>query len=84
MIVLASGGGRKNRQTEAVLIRIRQVDQLLQVSGLENDINRFLRLGLPLILISVFVIIALFVLNAFEATARMEMQGRAGPTILNP
>ncbi len=45
--------------------------------------NRFLRFGLPLILLVVFVIIALFVMNAFEATELMETEKRAGPTLLN-
>ena len=45
--------------------------------------NRFLRFGLPLLLLLVFVVIALFVLNAFEATELMETERRAGPTLLN-
>jgi hypothetical protein len=45
--------------------------------------NRFLRFGLPLILVAVFVVIAVFVINAFEATERMETEKRAGPTLLN-
>lgn len=45
--------------------------------------DRFLRFGLPLLLLAVFVVIALFVLNAFEATALMEAERRAGPTLLN-
>lgn len=45
--------------------------------------NRFLRFGLPLILLVVFVIITLFVMNAFEATELMETEKRAGPTLLN-
>ncbi len=45
--------------------------------------NRFLRLGLPLILLVIFGIIAIFVINAFEATELMETQRRAGPTLLN-
>ena len=46
--------------------------------------DRFLRIGLPLVLVLVFVVIALFVVNAFEATDRMEAERRAGPTLLNP
>ena len=44
---------------------------------------RFLRFGLPLMLLVIFVVIALFVLNAFEATELMETERRAGPTLLN-
>ena len=45
--------------------------------------DRFLRVGLPLVLAAVFVVIALFVLNAFEATDLMELERRAGPTLLS-
>lgn len=45
--------------------------------------DRFLRIGLPLVLLVIFVVIALFVLNAFEATDLMETERRAGPTLLN-
>ena len=45
--------------------------------------DRFLRFGLPLILAAIFVIIGMFVLNAFEATDLMETERRAGPTLLN-
>ena len=45
--------------------------------------DRFLRFGLPLLLLVIFVVIALFVLNAFEATELMETERRAGPTLLN-
>lgn len=45
--------------------------------------DNFLRIGLPLILLAVFVIIALFVFNSFEATELMETERRAGPTLLN-
>lgn len=45
--------------------------------------DRFLRFGLPLILVAIFIIIAMFVLNAFEATELMETEKRAGPTLLN-
>ena len=45
--------------------------------------DRFLRVGLPLVLTVVLVVIALFVLNAFEATGLMETERRAGPTLLN-
>lgn len=48
-----------------------------------DTVNRFLRFGLPLILLVIFAIIAVFVINAFEATDLMEMQRRAGPTLLN-
>ena len=45
--------------------------------------DRFLRIGLPLVLVVVFAVVALFVLNAFEATEMMETERRAGPTLLN-
>ena len=47
------------------------------------NMDRFLRFGLPLILVVVFAIVGLFVLNAFEATELMETEKRAGPTLLN-
>jgi hypothetical protein len=46
--------------------------------------KRFLRYILPLILVLVFAVVALFVLNAFEVTHLMETEKRAGPTLLNP
>jgi hypothetical protein len=45
--------------------------------------KRFLRYILPLILVAVFAVVALFVLNAFEVTHLMETEKRAGPTLLN-
>jgi hypothetical protein len=45
--------------------------------------KRFLRYVLPLILVVVFAVVALFVLNAFEVTHLMETEKRAGPTLLN-
>jgi hypothetical protein len=45
--------------------------------------KRFLRYILPLILVVVFVVVALFVKNAFEVTYLMETEKRAGPTLLN-
>ena len=45
--------------------------------------NKFLRVVLPLILVAVFAVIAVFVLNAFEVTHLMETEKRAGPTMLN-
>jgi hypothetical protein len=45
--------------------------------------KRFLRYVLPLILLVVFAVVALFVLNAFEVTHLMETEKRAGPTLLN-
>ena len=45
--------------------------------------DRFVRVGLPLVLVVVFAVIALFVLNAFEVTGLMEAERRAGPTLLN-
>jgi hypothetical protein len=46
-------------------------------------LNRFLRYVLPLLLVIVFAVVALFVLNAFEATDLMRTEKRAGPTMLN-
>lgn len=46
--------------------------------------NRFLRFGLPLIMLIIFGVVAVFVINAFEATEMMETHKRAGPTLLNP
>jgi len=45
--------------------------------------NRFLRFVLPVLLVAVFAVIALFVLNAFESTEMMRTEKRAGPTLLN-
>jgi hypothetical protein len=45
--------------------------------------KRFLRYILPLILVVVFAVVALFVLNAFEVTHLMETEKRAGPSLLN-
>lgn len=45
--------------------------------------NRFLRFVLPVLLVAVFAVIALFVLNAFESTELMRTEKRAGPTLLN-
>jgi hypothetical protein len=45
--------------------------------------KRFLRYVLPVILVVVFAVVALFVLNAFEVTHLMETEKRAGPTLLN-
>jgi hypothetical protein len=45
--------------------------------------KRFLRYFLPLILVAVFAVVALFVLNAFEVTHLMETEKRAGPSLLN-
>lgn len=45
--------------------------------------QRFLRIGLPLALLVVFVVIAMFVLNAFEVTELMRTEQRGAPTLLN-
>ncbi len=45
--------------------------------------GRFLRIFLPLILLAVFVVIALFVINSLESMELMETTKRAGPTLLN-
>ena len=46
--------------------------------------QKFLRVALPLILLAVFLVIALFVLNTVETIEFMENTQRTGPTILNP
>ena len=51
--------------------------------GAARRMNRFLRFVLPAILVVVFAVVALFVLNAFEATELMRTEKRAGPTLLN-
>ena len=45
--------------------------------------DRFLRIGLPVVLIIVLTVVALFVYNALQATDLMETEGRAGPTLLS-
>lgn len=45
--------------------------------------NRFLRYVLPVLLVVVLAVVALFVLNALEATGLMRAEKRAGPTMLN-
>ena len=45
--------------------------------------NRFLRYVLPVLVIVVLAIVAVFVFNAFEVTHLMETQKRAGPTLLS-
>ncbi len=45
--------------------------------------DRFLRFGLPLILLAVLAIVSVFVFNAFEVTDLMKTERRAGPSILN-
>lgn len=48
------------------------------------EMNSFLRIGLPLVLIFVLTVVALYVFNALQATDLMELERRVGPTILNP
>jgi ABC-type transport system involved in cytochrome bd biosynthesis fused ATPase/permease subunit len=45
--------------------------------------NRFLRYVLPVIVVMVLAVVAVFVLNAFEVTHLMETEKRAGPTLLS-
>lgn len=45
--------------------------------------NRFLRYVLPALVVVVLGVVALFVLNAFDATELMRTEKRAGPTMLN-
>ncbi len=42
-----------------------------------------MRYGLPAILILMGVVVAVFVINAFEATELMETEQRAAPTMLS-
>lgn len=46
-------------------------------------IGRFVRVVLPVVLVAVFAVVALFVLNAFEVTHLMRTEQRAGPTLLS-
>jgi hypothetical protein len=46
-------------------------------------VNRFLRYVLPALVVVVLAVVALFVLNAFDATELMRTEKRAGPTMLN-
>ncbi len=46
--------------------------------------NRFLRYILPILVVVVLAIVAVFVFNSFEVTHLMETEKRAGPTLLNP
>jgi hypothetical protein len=46
-------------------------------------VNRFLRYVLPALVVVVLGVVALFVLNAFDATELMRTEKRAGPTMLN-
>ncbi len=43
----------------------------------------FLRIILPIVLLAVFAIVAIFVLNSVESIEMMRETKRAGPTILN-
>lgn len=43
----------------------------------------FLRWVLPLLVVLVLAVVALFVFNSFEVMHLMETQKRAGPTLLN-
>jgi len=45
--------------------------------------KRFLRYILPLLVVAVLAVVALFVMNAFEVTHLMETEKRAGPSLLN-
>ena len=45
--------------------------------------NRFLRYVLPVLVVAVLTVVAVFVFNAFEVTHLMETEKRASPTILN-
>lgn len=46
-------------------------------------LGRFVRYALPLILVAVLAVVALFVVNALEATHLMQTEKRAGPTMLS-
>ena len=43
----------------------------------------FLRIILPIILLAVFAVVAIYVLNSVESIHMMEETKQAGPTILN-
>ena len=43
----------------------------------------FLRWVLPVLVVAVLAVVAVFVLNSFEVMHLMETEKRAGPTILN-
>lgn len=43
----------------------------------------FLRIILPIVLLAVFAIVAIFVLNSVESIEMMRETKQAGPTILN-
>ena len=45
--------------------------------------RRFVRRVLPLLLVVVFAVVALYVSNAFEVTHLMQTEKRAGPTLLS-
>lgn len=45
--------------------------------------DRFLRIWLPLILLAMFVVIAIYVFNAIEVTELMETEKRAAPSLLS-
>lgn len=46
-------------------------------------VGRFVRIVLPLLLVGVFAVVALYVLNAFEVTHLMQTERRAGPSLLS-
>ena len=45
--------------------------------------RRFLRWVLPVLVVAVLAVVALFVINAFEVMHLMETEKRTGPTLLN-
>ena len=55
---------------------------VVMIAG-RGAIGRFVRYVLPLILASVFAVVALFVFNAFEVTHLMKTEKRAGPSTLS-
>jgi hypothetical protein len=48
-----------------------------------GHLSPFVRYVLPLILVGVIAIVALFVVNALESTHLMQTEKRAGPTMLS-
>lgn len=50
-------------------------------SGAGRD--RFLRVGLPLVLAVVFAVVGVFVANALEVTGLMKAERRVGPSLLS-
>lgn len=55
---------------------------VVMIAG-RGGVSRFVRRVLPLLLVVVFVVVALYVANAFEVTHLMQTERRAGPSLLS-